>query len=57
MVEATSKERKSHMTTVLPNDLLDQLDTYSKVERVRKTAVVELALRRFLAAEKAAGRG
>lgn len=57
MAEATSKERKSHMTTVLPNDLLDQLDTYSKIERVRKTAVVELALRRFLAAEKAAGRG
>jgi hypothetical protein len=48
-----AKERKSHMTTVLPNELLDELDTYSRIEKVTKAFVVETALIRFFASEKA----
>ncbi len=56
MGEPLAKERKSHITTVLPNDLLDELHAYHGVERVPKATVIENALRRFFAYEKAAGR-
>jgi hypothetical protein len=53
MADAPVRERKSHITTLLPNDLLDELDNYSKSERVKKAFVIETALLRFFASEKA----
>lgn len=53
MAEPLAKERKSHITTVLPNDLLDELHDYSKRERVPKATVMENALRRFFVEEEA----
>lgn len=43
------------VTTSLPLDLIKQLDDYVLAEDVKRNAIIELALRRFFAAEK--GRG
>ena len=36
----------------LPPDLIDVLDKFCYIKRVKKRDVIELALRRFLASEK-----
>jgi len=56
MAAPLAKERKSHVTTLLPNDLLAELDAYHGLMRTSKSLVFENALRKFFAAERAAGR-
>ena len=55
MGEPLAKERKSHITTVLPNDLLDEMHAYHGEKRVAKATLIENALRKFFASERAAG--
>lgn len=47
-----AKERKSHVTTVLTNGLIDRLDAYCRAEKVAKAFVHEIALDRFLTIEE-----
>lgn len=46
------KMDRSHVTTTLPNDLIELLDRYVRAERgLTKALVMEIALRRFLTKE------
>lgn len=52
MRENLAKERKSHVTTLLTNTLIDRLDAYCRREKVAKAFVHEIALDRFLTIEE-----
>jgi len=56
MADLQAKERKSHITTVISNDVLDELHAYHGEMRVPKATVIENSLLKFFAAERAAGR-
>lgn len=52
MAGTLAKERKSHVTTLLTNTLIDRLDAYCQREKVAKAFVHEIALDRFLTIEE-----
>lgn len=47
------RPRRTHITTTLPIDLLNELDAYVSNERVSKNMVIENALRKYFIAERA----
>lgn len=55
MPAATPKQRRLqvHMNIDVPLDVADALDIFCKERKVKKKAIVELALRRYLSEELA----